>query len=494
MMDVPQRQPKPLGWLAMQFLPILMVLFRGERRLQLERRADYTRKLRDYNKSRKLIAKELDREANEYWQIIESVYTRLGHVYLPRQPHQNAAGARKGKAQRVRCEACFVSLDAPEIIYFKLMTRRRGRFSTSNALPYNTFAGDLVSEDRLRELSWACERVVTAVYEDPRFGIWIRVHRLEGVGGLRTKVSFSQMLEHYPEDMARGTLILGMGAHQRVHSVDLANHPHVLIAGSTGSGKSNMVNQLIAALMMFTDPADLQFILIDLKRMEFKLFRHSAHLYKPVISDAKTAIEALTDLVQQIEARAVIMEHSDFREIASWNEQNPDRKLQRIICIIDEFAELRLASDKDISNEAARLVNRICNLGRAVGVHLWVCTQRPARAVLGNEVKINMPLIIAGRTQSKAQSAVILDNGDAADLPQVPGRMLYQSGSNQWEIQTPYVSEDEIKYACSVSRGRALGVIELDGVEPVIVPDKLIEVVAEQGGALSVNLVDELLC
>lgn len=452
----PREQLEPLTWLEIFFLPLLLLLaIDASKRRYLERRALRTSELQERSRARKMVKKALDHEANEFWQIIQDCYARLGHAYVPNKDYQNASGSRKGKVQKVRVERVLASLDAPEIIYYKLSTQRKTYFGAKNALPYKTFVGDLISEDRLQELSWACQRVVTACYEDPRYGVWLRVHRLEGVGGLPTRVLFKDMLEHYPDDMSAGTLILGVGAHRNIHTADLAKHPHILIAGSTGSGKSNMVNHLIASLMTFTDPKDLQFILIDLKRMEFKLFRKSGHLHRPVITEAQEAIEALNGLVEEIERRARLMEDTDVKEVGEWNERFPDQAQPRLICIIDEFAELRLASDKKISEEAARLVNRICNLGRAVGIHLIICTQRPARAVLGNEVKINMPLIIAGRTQSTAQSAVILDNGHAAGLPLVPGRMLYQSGSSEWEIQTPYIDQEDIKRAVRVSRAKA---------------------------------------
>jgi len=490
---------QPLGNLAMFFLPVLRFLFRGQSRKLLERRVALTLKLQDRAKAEKIVKAELAKEAKEYWQIIEGALARMGQAYIPMQDHQSASGQKKGKVQHVRVEICYTT---PELIYYKILTRRRTLFGTKNALPYHVYLGDLIQDNVLRELAWACHRVVSAVHEDPRFGVWLRVHRLEGVGGLPVKVPFSSILEHYPEDMTAGTLVLGVGAQRKIHSVNLATHPHVLIAGSTGSGKSNMVNQLIAGLMMFTNPRELKFILIDLKRMEFKLFRDSGHLYRPenaeedhppIISEAPQAINVLKALVGEIESRAKLMEHTDVKEIAAWNEQYPDQALPRLICIIDEFAELRLASDKTISDEAARLVNRACNLGRAVGVHIWICTQRPARAVLGNEVKINMPLILAGRTMSGAQSAVILDNGHAADLPQVPGRMLYQSGSNEFEIQTPYIGVDDIKQAVKISRGRAAGVVTMEGVDPVIIRDGLIRLVFEENLPLNGSAIDKLL-
>jgi hypothetical protein len=113
--------------------------------------------------------------------------------------------------------------------------------------------------------------------------------------------------------------------------------------------------------------------------------------------------------------------------------------------------------------------------------------------VVSNGIKINMPLVIAGRTQNKAQSAVIVGNGDAADLPLIPGRMLYQSGSRQWTLQTPYITREDIRWAVSVSRGRGAGVITMNGITPEIVKPALIEFLANAGGSLALRMVDDLL-
>jgi predicted transcriptional regulator len=306
--------------------------------------------------------------------------------------------------------------------------------------------------------------------------VWVVVDRLAGMDGLPNRVPFTAMLEHYPiVDIEKAPLILGVGKHRQIQTVYLADHPHVLIAGSSGGGKSNMVNNIISQLMWFIEPDAIKFTLIDLKRMEFGLYTGSPHLSGPVIFTAEDAIKALDELIVEVLRRADLLS-GKAKELSVWNKRFPDQRMPRLVVVIDEFAELMLASGSKTAKIIEDSVTRLVNLGRAVGVHAIICTQRPAVSVLPNSIKINMPLIISGRVQSGAQSKVIVDNDDAASLPLDPkGRMLYLSGSARQEIQTPFIDDDEVKTAVRIANGRAAKVIRLSGYDPVIVPEKLTE-------------------
>lgn len=446
---------------------------------------------KEHEKAQRQLANELAEEAKVYGALIQEAYTRLGEAHMPRNDYEAVAkGQKKRKVQKVQFERVYTS---PEAIFFKLLTRKKTLLGYKNALPYRVRVFDLIREETIFELQGALERVVSSRFEDPRKGAWLVVHRLEGLGGLPTMVRFNDVLEHFPDDMTRATIVLGIGEHRKVHAVDLASHPHALIAGSTGSGKSNVVNHLLSSLMMFTDPAELKFTLIDLKRLEFVHYKQSAHLFKPIVTSADDALDTLQELVEEIEHRSGLLESDGVKELAEYNELHPENRLPRLVVVIDEFAELMLASGSKVGKETDRLVSRITNIGRAAGVHLWVCTQRPATQVVSNAIKINMPLVLAGRTQNSAQSGVILGNGDAALLPLVPGRMIYQSGSIQYEIQTPYINTDNIRQAVRISKGRGQGLITMDGTEPTIVPEKLAELVATEDLPLGQTAVDERL-
>jgi len=470
-------EPRALSVLEMLALPLLRITQSG-RRAELELSAELTRRAATQRANESELKKELLKEAKLYEKIVITRWAALGAYHRPRTVYDGPETRHKEKkVQRVQFEYVGVT---PESIFFKILTRRRaglmGLFGAQNALPADVRVFDLISEETLNELSYACHRRVRAINEDPRYGVWVVVDRLAGMDGLPNKVPFTGMLEHYPvEDVEKAPIILGVGKHRQIQTVYLSDHPHVLIAGSSGGGKSNMVNNIISQLMWFIEPSAIKFTLIDLKRMEFGMYTGSPHLTGPVIFTAEDAITALTDLITEVLRRADLLS-GKAKELSVWNRKFPDQRMPRLVVVIDEFAELMLASGRQTSKTIEDLVTRLVNLGRAVGVHAIICTQRPAVAVLPNSIKINMPLIISGRTQSASQSAVIVDNADAANLPLDPkGRMIYLSGSNRQEIQTPFIEDDDVKMAVRIATGRAAKVIRLSGYDPVIVPETLTE-------------------
>jgi hypothetical protein len=286
--------------------------------------------------------------------------------------------------------------------------------------------------------------------------------------------------------MSRGTLFLGYGERRTPHFVDLDDNPHLLIAGATRSGKSNMANNLICSLLLFTDPDELKFIFVDLKRVEFNFYKKAPHNYSAVISEAEAAIEVLHELLVEMDRRTRLMADREVKNLGSWNRQFPNERMPRIVLVIDEFAALRYHNNKKgIADPASTLVTNITNLGRAVGIHLWVCTQYPVKEVIGNSVRVNMPLIISGRVENWVQSNVILGNDAAAYLPKIPGRMVYKSGLDQFEIQTPFVEDDDVRWTVGIARGKYEGLLSLDNDAPQIIHEHLAKYIGDRGGALS---------
>ena len=159
------------------------------------------------------------------------------------------------------------------------------------------------------------------------------------------------------------------------------------------------------------------------------------------------------------------------------------KAVPRIICIIDEYAELVLISDKKLASEITDLVTRATNIGRAVGINIVICTQRPAASLVPNSIKGNMPLVIGGRTQNADQSRVIVGDGALADISiDPPGRMLIVSGVDRGEVRAPYVEDADVIEAVRIAKGRAARVVELAGHEPVVIPDGLTRWILENAG------------
>lgn len=470
----------PLSSLGLLLFPLTVRMAKGSRRQFLMARRTQTVESQKTARTLRTVEKHLAKESNIFGERLLSRLTQLGFVYLPTKDHQSAGGQKIRKAQRVQFAARCTS---NEILWYRVLTTSRGVFKKRNALPYGVRVRDLMSPETMEELSASCQRKVTAFYDpdNPQYGAWLCVNRLEGVGGIPRLVRYKDILDKYPADMSKATVVLGIGKNRATHTVDLATYPHLLIAGGTGSGKSNVVKNMVASLMMMTDPRDLKFVLIDLKQLEFPYFEKSAHLYKPeIVWEAEKAIETFEELITEITRRNSLLK-GKATELSEWNELYPDLALPRIIVVIDEFAELMLASDADIRTQTLHLVQRATNLGRAVGVHFWVATQRPVTKVIDNSIKVNMPLIIAGRVQSKSQSIVMLDYGGATEIPKdTPGRMIVQTGVDRYDVQTPLIEREDLLRAVAVSRGRGAGLITFTVTEPQIIPGALARYLAEQ--------------
>jgi hypothetical protein len=479
---------QPLGFFERLALPLLKLTNRGMLRVELDKRIAATEQAKEHQRAERELKRQLKKEAKLYESLMINCWARRREAHFTRRldvstEHKGHVG-KVGKVQHVRFWRIFTK---SEQIHFKIMVNKKTIWgATKDMLPYGVDVADLGSEEALFELGHACGREVKAEFEEFRKGAWITVNRLVGFDGIPLRVNFPDVLEHTPQDISDGPVILGIGEHRKVHMVTLADHPHWLVGGSSGGGKSNIINHIICSLMRYSDADDLKFILIDLKQMEFGWYKDAPHLFQPVVFEAADAAQVLEDLLKEVYRRASLM-RDKAKQLSAWNKQNPSQRMPRLVVIIDEFAEL-MASD--FKKQIRKLTTRITNLGRAVGIHMIVATQRPAVQVIPNDIKINMPLIIAARVQNTPQSNVILGTGDAADLPLLPGRMIYISGSKMETIQTPYVSEDDVVGTVRIARGRAMGFIRLVDNEPIIVPEGILAYIVDclQGSLSSERL------
>jgi S-DNA-T family DNA segregation ATPase FtsK/SpoIIIE len=253
-------------------------------------------------------------------------------------------------------------------------------------------------------------------------------------------------------------LFLGKDAAGTAVIADLSDMPHMLIAGSTGSGKSICVNTLLTSLLMTKRPDEVKFILIDPKRVEMAPFTSVPHLMTPVVTNMKKAAVALDNLVSIMEERYAIFEKVGVRQLSSYNRLkkkevaarlddlglDPDavqHPLPYIVVVVDELSDLMMVGSKDVETSIIRLAQK----SRAVGIHLVLSTQRPSSDVITGLIKSNMPSRIAFRVTSGVESRVILDSVGAEKLLG-KGDMLYQHPGNPDMIrsQGTYIDDDEI--------------------------------------------------
>lgn len=431
------------------------------------------------------VKKQLEHDARLYQQIITATWSRLGLAHV-----KGDMADKPGRLQKVQFESILIDPSNPELIWFKIMINRRGLFGWKSALPYQVRTADLIDPRTIYELEKALDHEVTVV-DTPDRGVYIVVNRLAGAGGIPKTVPFRNTLEGYPADMSKGTVLLGFGERRVPHFIDLDEYIHILIAGSSKSGKSNMLNNLICSLMLFTDPDDLKFLFIDLKQVEFNFYKKAPHLYGPVITEAEDALDALRQLLSEMDRRTHMFAQRECKQLSTWNNRFPERTLPRIILVIDEFSTLMYHSST-VAKTTEALVTTITNKGRAVGIHVWVCTQLPLRRVVPSSIRANMPLIIAGRVQNYVESQVILGNDEASKLPQIPGRMLMQAGLDRFQIQAPFISDNDVRWAIGIARGKYEGILSMDNDAPQIIFDHLVKFLGDRGGALTEFVAREL--
>lgn len=222
---------------------------------------------------------------------------------------------------------------------------------------------------------------------------------------------------------------------------DLAEMPHLLIAGATGSGKSVCMNTLICSILYKAKPDEVKFIMVDPKKVEMTGYVGLPHLGRPVVTDAKKASQVLKEVVNEMERRYLVFVNAGVKNFAAYNELPDAAKMPQIVVLIDELADLMMVASHDVEDSICRLAQ----MARAAGIHLVIATQRPSVDVITGLIKANIPSRIAFAVSSQIDSRTILDMGGAEKLLG-KGDMLYFPIGRQkpLRVQGAFLSEDEI--------------------------------------------------
>ena len=224
--------------------------------------------------------------------------------------------------------------------------------------------------------------------------------------------------------------------------IDITKAPHILIAGTTGSGKSVCLSTILLSILYRQHPDLCKLVLIDPKRVEFAAYKSIPHLWKPVVTDPEAAEALFETLIDEMETRFSILEKSGSRDIKTFN-KGAKKKLPYIVVIVDEMADLMMCSGKSLENSIIRLAQK----ARAVGIHLILATQKPSTDIITARIKSNMPTRISFKVGSMQDSRVILDHNGAERLGG-KGDMLYVgpgSSGNPERFHGAWVSDDNIK-------------------------------------------------
>ena len=260
----------------------------------------------------------------------------------------------------------------------------------------------------------------------------------------RSNVAFADVVKSSEYTNFEGALplILGKNTVGATTIVDLVDMPHLLVAGSTGSGKSVALNAMLVSLLCARKPDQLKLILIDPKRLEFAAYADIAHLLFPIVTHPKAAAPILQWVVREMEARYVTMARVGARNVADYNAMvEPAQTKPLIVVVIDELADLMMTAGKEVES----LIARIAQMARAAGIHMIVATQRPSVDVITGLIKVNFPSRISFRVTSKIDSRTILDCA-GADKLLGRGDMLFLDSKDAMlkRIHGAYVSDREI--------------------------------------------------
>jgi DNA segregation ATPase FtsK/SpoIIIE, S-DNA-T family len=260
------------------------------------------------------------------------------------------------------------------------------------------------------------------------------------------KVTLGDVFSEYP-DANDWALPVGLGKDISGRAVffDLAEMPHLLVAGTTGSGKSVMLNGLLTSLLLTTDPRQVKMVLIDPKRVELSQFVRVPHLITPVVTDVKKAANALSWAVSEMERRYEVLEKAGMRSLDGYNDRGAEQ-MPYVVVVIDELADLMMTAAAKVENAVIRLAQK----ARAVGIHLVVATQRPSVDVITGMIKANIPSRIAFAVSSQIDSRVILDAPGAESLLGM-GDMLFKpvSALRPSRVQGAFISEPEVERVVS---------------------------------------------
>src|SRR6516165_8992583 len=296
----------------------------------------------------------------------------------------------------------------------------------------------------------------------------------------RQTIALREIIEatEFANSPSKLTLAMGRDLHGRIRVTDLSSMPHLLIAGSTGTGKSVFINSLMMSILYKATPEEVKMVLVDPKRLELSLYGDIPHLIAPVVTDPKIASNVLRNATREMENRLKLLAQRGVRNIDQYNrtfkkeqslslfenvEEPQHRPLAYLVIVIDELADLMMVD----TNGVEESITRLAQMARAVGIHLILATQRPSVDVITGLIKANFPARISFRVASKVDSRTILDANGAESLLGKGDMLFLPAGSSRLHrIHGPYVHENEVLAVCDFWREQAKAIYNQELLKP----------------------------
>ena len=280
----------------------------------------------------------------------------------------------------------------------------------------------------------------------------------------RETVTIKELLsnDNFKNTSSKIPICIGKDISGNIEVIDLSKTPHLLVAGTTGSGKSVFINTLLASLLYKFSPDDLRLILIDPKMLELSVYNDIAHLLTPVVTEPKKAILALKWVCKEMERRYSLMNEENTRSLEGYNQKSIE-KLPYIVVFIDEMADLMMTAGKEVEH----YVQRLAQMARACGIHLVMATQRPSVDIITGSIKANFPSRISFQVASKYDSRTVLGEIGAEQLLGNGDMLMSKNGGNIIRYQSAFISDNEVnKLIKEIKRSQA--VQYLDELEEII--------------------------
>ncbi len=390
---------------------------------------------------RKTLEAVLKSEALLFKQRIINALDRRGLCYRYKKSERDllVSGIQSIKFDRIVMQ--------PDAIYLRLNTLR---------LPRGVSILALMDEDILTDLSLACGRRVSGEFSE-KTGAWFIVERATGVLGIPSHVKFKDMLENIPQSADGLTIPLGVRTNSTPVYKSLDKMYSMLIGGTIGSGKSNMLNTIICTLIYRNPPERLKLLMTDLKGgLEFSFYEGIPHLY-PIPEIAPHGIaysreqvpELLGWLLAEGERRIKVIKAAGCKDIGRFNQQHRKKAMPHFIYICDEYADIKI--EPKLGRQAEDLLTNIAQRFRAVGIHVILCTQIPKSEIVSTRIKGVLPAKLAFSVPTNQSSMAVLDNGHAKELKPA-GRAIFQWGE-ETQLQTPFISDQIVRDIVEAAKG-----------------------------------------
>lgn len=418
----------------------------------------------------------MDLEANTVLDAIRSTLNGMNYCF-------RTSESRNGKVrQRVVSIGFSRVVVTPDTIQIRLKTGRRGLFGGwVDEIPQGVNIWDaLRNSNTLPQISSAiempvsCPQLETGNYHE---GPWLLIQRNGLLYGLPKHVRYSDYIKRYPnEQLDKLPIPSGLREGLWVGWEYLAERPHLLVSGETGSGKTNLMLSIISTLISRHSPEEIQFIFCDLKEgVDFHMFKDIPHAIEfiedvPRLAQVISAIEELrADRMHELKA-------SGMRNINDFNRKHPEYRMPHIALVIDEFGALTSGLYSKEAKHIYNICDQLAQKARAAGIHMILGTQTPNKQNIPTAIRDNVKLKLAGTTSNVHASIAAIGVGDAAKLPQIPGRFLCKAGVQLYQVQMPEILDDEVNEAIRIanSYGRVESPIKLlpEG-EPVVMDSKI---------------------